>query len=103
MATVNPTLTSLNRGLEVAQWSGLAASDTGAAVDLGGYTDVRAQSAGDLTSVVVQGSLDGTNYVDYATLTGAATATLGYVRYIKLAAVSGGTDSSVTVIATYRP
>lgn len=65
MSTVNPTITDLRYGDGyTVKWTSMAGSDVGAPFEIYGYNDRTIQADGtfDSGTVVLQGTLDGTNY-----------------------------------------
>ena len=106
MAVITPTTTQIDGNCHVVSWAAIGDSDTCTAVAFSGASDKTVQINGTFGSatIVIQGSIDGTNYVTLTdpqgnalSKTSAAIETImENVRYIR-PSTSGGTASSVNV------
>lgn len=106
MAVITPVTAEAEGNNYVVSWSAIGDSDTCTAVAWGGARDKTVQMQGTWGSatVVLQGSIDGTNYITLTDPQGNAISktdnametVMENVRYIK-PSTSGGTGSSVNV------
>lgn len=117
MATIQPTnpalgLQSDNRGVSMVSWTPLAGTDVGAAIEMPSKSDRTVQILGtfDSATVVLQGSLNGT---DWQTLTdpqgnaisktaAAIEAVSEAVRYMRPSVSGGGGSCALTVLVMCR-
>jgi len=118
MATISPTYTYLaatNRhstGGIVVQWTPVTSADTCAAADIVDYADRSVQVSGtfDSATVKLQGSNDGTNFVDLTDPQGnaisktaaALEAVMELTAYTKPTFSGGGASQSLTVTMLCR-
>lgn len=108
MAVVEAVKESLGRGVVRVTWSGAVGGDTGAPAKVLGATNMVVQATGDATSVVLQGSNDGTNFGAFSTAVDLAGTTNEFVTlpdnvlYVQVSAVTGGSDTDVILVATTR-
>lgn len=114
MATIVPALNSDDKGVLIATWTNLvnATSDVGRGVFVGNFPEKTIQAIGtNATTVVIQGSNDGTNWNTLGaglTLTVGATGSSPVTRipenplYIRPSTPSAGADTDVILVAARR-
>lgn len=106
MAEIQATLENLGNGVARVIWEDMSDADTGAPVQVGGYSVMSIQATGTATVVPVQGSNDGTNFAAFPTpitLDGTADAFEEIpvnTLQVKIGAITGGASTTtVTLIA----
>lgn len=110
MATRPGTRSDNNSRQTLISWTGLAATDDGDGVYVGDLDSLAAQAIGDATSVVMEGSMNGTTWAALGagvTLTLAAgtspVTALGMIpRYVRPRATGAGAGTAVHLSGTRR-